>query len=183
MKKPTSMDLVQLQLGSIEERESLGSLLLACHARIRRFCRLALTIGVKPELPAPEVKAAAAQCLRYFTEALALHVLDEEESIWPRLAGRAAGLDATMAQLRAQHFAHVARRDAVVAALRAVFQNPNEPVHHRRLAAAAATLETDFAEHLALEEADFIPQLARLLTEDESETILEELRARRRPTA
>lgn len=185
MKKRASMSLVQLGLPDSVERadvpETLTGLLLACHTRIRRFARLALTVGARPELPAAEVRDAAAQCLRYFTEALPLHVRDEEDSLWPRLAGHSPTLDATMAQMRAQHFAHQVRLDALTSALEAVRQRPNEPVLHRELAAAASTLETDFEDHLALEESELFPLLDEALSPEAHEAIIRELRARRSP--
>ena len=183
MRKPAPAALVQLGFENGAPAETLGALLLACHQRIRRYCRLALTVGVRPDLPAAEVKAAAAQCLRYFGEALPMHVQDEEVSLWPRLAGRAPGIDATLAQMRAQHFEHVGRIEALQTALRRVFEKPNEPALHRQLASAASTVETDFDAHLKLEEEGFFPQLNELLSEDEREAIVDELRARRRSTA
>lgn len=180
-KKPITMDLVQLRHSQEDAPESLLALLLACHTRIRRFARLALTVGARPELPSAEIKGAAAQCMRYFTEALPLHVHDEEDSLWPRLAGYSAELDATMAQMRAQHFAHQARLDALLVALRAVFNQPQEPALHRQLADAAATLETDLEDHLALEEAELFPFLEEALSVEQRDTIVQELRARRRP--
>ncbi len=174
------MSLVQLRVEGDEEPESLLSLLLACHARIRRFTRLALTIGVRPDMAAFEVQGNAAQCLRYFTQALPLHVRDEEESLWPRLAGHDPALDATMAQMRAQHFAHVVLVEALTRALRAVCLHPNQPAAHRQLSAAASTLEADFEDHLSLEEQRLFPFLSRVLSADERETIVGELRARRR---
>ena len=184
MKKRVPMNLVPLGLGSpAAAPESLLQLLLACHTHIRRFARLALTVGARPELPSAEVKEATTQCLRYFTEALPLHVRDEEDSLWPRLAGRSATLDATLAQMRAQHFGHVARLTALEAALRAVHARPNEPALHRQLAAAASTLETDFEDHLALEETELFPFLEQTLSAEDQEAVIEELRARRRPSS
>ncbi len=181
MKKTVPMNLVTLGLREAGEGapESLVEMLLACHTRIRRFARLALTVGARPELPPAEVKGAVAQCLRYFTEALPLHVRDEEDSLWPRLAGRSPALDATLAQMRAQHFAHVSRLNALQAALEAVLARPGEPAAHRQLAATASTLETDFEEHLALEETELFPSLEDALPAEEREAIIAELRARR----
>jgi iron-sulfur cluster repair protein YtfE (RIC family) len=183
MKKP--MNLVQLKLSQgLEENEapeSLVGLLLACHTRIRRFARLAFTVGARPELPEEEVKEAAAQCLRYFAEALPMHVRDEEDSLWPRLAGRSAAIDASMAQMRAQHFGHGVRLDALLAALLAVQQQPRDAAVHRQLAVAASALETDFEEHLLLEETELFPLLETALTAEVRQVIVDELRARRRP--
>lgn len=182
MKKQVPMNLVTLGFSANESQdESLLGLLLACHTRIRRFARLALTVGARPELPAAEVKEACRQCLRYFTEALPLHVRDEEDSLWPRLAHKSAALDATLAQMRAQHFGHVSRLAALQVALEAVLARPGEPALHRQLAAAASTLETDFEEHLALEETELFPFLETALGAEDRAAIVEELRARRRP--
>lgn len=185
MKKPVPGQLVELRIGASDpvdpDADPLLALLLACHERIRRFARLALTIGARPELPAAEVQSASEQCLRYFTEALPLHVRDEEDSLWPRLAGRSPALDATMAQMRAQHFNHVVRVDALEDALRLVQARPNDPAAHRLLASAASTLETDFDDHLRLEETELFPSLV-LLPVEVRDLIVEELRARRQVT-
>lgn len=168
-----------VNLGVGPRGEGLVDLLMECHARIRRFCRLALTIGARLELPPAEVTSVATQCLRYFTEALPLHVRDEEDSLWPRLAGRSAALDATLAQMRAQHFGHEARVDKVVATLRVVLVAPDNVVARKRLAAAAATLESDFEEHLELEERELFPHLERELGAAEQVAVVAELRQRR----
>ncbi len=174
-----TMALVQLQVGVDDEPESLLTLLLACHARIRRFYRLALTVGVRSDLPATEVQNTAAQCLHYFTEAFPLHVRDEEESLWPRLAGHDPSLDASLAQMRAQHLEHEARLGVLALALGAVFRHPNDPAAHRRLAAAASSLETDFDDHLALEEQELFPFLGRVISGEQREAIVQEIRERR----
>jgi iron-sulfur cluster repair protein YtfE (RIC family) len=62
-----------------------------------------------------------------------------------------------------------------------VEQHPNDPAQHRQLAAAASTLETDFEDHLVLEETELFPFLDDALTPEVRETIVQELRARRRP--
>lgn len=185
MKKPVSTNLVQLRLSqSVDEDpspESLVDLLGACHTRIRRFARLAFTVGARPELPADEVRDASEQCLRYFTEALPLHVRDEEDSLLPRLAGRSGALDAALAQMRAQHFSHQVQLESLDAALRAVQLHPNEPALHRQLASVASTLETDLEDHLRLEETEVFPLIDRALAPEVREAIVAELRARRRP--
>ena len=117
----------------------------------------------------------------FMSSALPLHVRDEEDSLWPRLAGYSPALDATMAQMRAQHFAHQVRLDALTSALEAVRQRPNEPVLHRELAAAASTLETDFEDHLGLEEAELFPFLEEALGPEAHEAVIREIRARRSP--
>lgn len=168
------------QAPKAQTRSTLEELLAECHQRIRRFSRLAFTIGARPELPATEIRDAASQCLRYFVEALPLHVRDEEDSLGPRLEGKLPSLDATMAQLRAQHFAHEKRLSALVAALQAVKNAPQESLSHKQLAAEASAFETDMEEHLRLEETELFPQLHLLSPQQQAEVVLE-LRGRREP--
>jgi len=177
------MSLIQIKVGATPDnqatRGTLLNLLLECHQRIRRFSRLAFTIGARPELPAAEIQDAAAQCLRYFTEALPLHVRDEEDSLGLRVVGKSVAVDATMAQLRAQHFAHERRLTTLCAALWAVRESPKEVLLHKQLAAEASAFETDIEEHLRLEETELFPQLDGLLSSQEQDEIVNELRARR----
>jgi iron-sulfur cluster repair protein YtfE (RIC family) len=179
MKTTVKTNLVQLG-GAPRQAETLRDLLMECHGRIRHFSRLALTIAARPELAADEVKEGAAQCLRYFTQALPLHVRDEEDSIAPRLAGQSAGLDATLAQMRAQHFEHETKVERLINSLEAVIQKPNT-ANRRQLALISATLETDFEAHLRLEELQILPLLDKLLKPAVQSEIIKELRARRMP--
>lgn len=182
-KSDAPMALVQLGISSNAlaqaAPETLRELLMACHTRIRRYARLAFTLGARRELPAAEVKDAAKQCLRYFTEALPLHVRDEEDSISPRLTGHSAGLDAILARLRTEHASHQAHIQALLDALQAVIERPNQAVLHRQLARAAGTLETDFEEHLRVEEEELFPLMEQVLPAAAQAQIILELRARR----
>jgi iron-sulfur cluster repair protein YtfE (RIC family) len=169
-----------VQLGAAKRAETLHDLIMECHARIRHFARLALTIAARPELSADEVKESAAQCVRYFTVALPLHMQDEEDSIAPRMTGHSAELDAVLAQMRAQHFEHDTRVTALINALDAVIKKPNATTR-RQLALLAATLETDFEAHLRLEELQIFPLFNKLLKPSAQAEIIKELRARRMP--
>ena len=179
-----SMNLVRLG-NSLHEQgpESLQELLMACHVRIRRFARLAFTLGAQRTTPAAEVHEVATQCLRYFSEALPLHVRDEEDSIAPRMAGHSAALDATLGRMRAEHITHDVRLHSLADALRAVSHQPNHAVLHRQLAREAATLETDLEEHLRFEEFELFPYLDEVLPAQTQALIILELRARRRASA
>jgi hemerythrin-like domain-containing protein len=174
-----SMNLVQLNTTSASEPESLRALLLTCHTRIRRFTRLAFTLGAQRTTPAAEVEEVAQRCLRYFTEALPLHVRDEEDSLAPRLTGRSLALDAILARMRAEHFEHEVLLRALVDSLGAVIERPNRAVLHRNLARAAGTLETHFEGHLRREETELFPLLDQMLPPATQEQIIQELRARR----
>lgn len=161
------------------EPESLRELLMACHGRIRQHARLAFTLGARRDLPAAELTDAATRCLRYFTQALPLHVRDEEDSLAPRLAGHSAALDATLARMRSEHSGHQLLVQALVEALEAVIEQPNQAALHRQLARAAGTLETDFEGHLRVEEFELFPFLDQLLPAQTQAQIIKELRARR----
>lgn len=151
-------------------------MLLACHARIRKFVRLAFTLGARLELDPGE---EGVQCLRYFTEAFPLHVRDEEDSLLPRLEGRSGSLDVALAQMRAQHFEHERNVAELISALRATLESPNNHPTRRRLALIAATLETDLEAHLVLEETNLFPLINRALSPPVRRVIVSELRARR----
>jgi len=179
-----SMNLVPLGSASSERgSESLQELLMACHVRIRRFARLAFTLGAQRTTPAAQVRDAAERCLRYFTEGLPLHVRDEEDSLAPRLAGRSAALDATLGRMRAEHLTQQARLQSLADALLAVIERPNHPEVHRHLAREAGTLETDLEQHLRFEEFELFPLLDEALPAAMQAQIVDELRARRRATA
>jgi hypothetical protein len=77
-----------IQIGSPKESSDVVDLLLKCHERIRTFIGLACKLGKAQEPSVDEIRDAASRVSRYFSEALPLHVADEEESILPRLAGR-----------------------------------------------------------------------------------------------
>src|SRR5947209_5155592 len=79
-------------------------LLLACHERIRHFLALAGQL-CESAAPAAEVAAAAAAVHRYFTVALPLHALDEDESLAPRLLrlDLPAAVRAAIGPMTAQH--------------------------------------------------------------------------------
>lgn len=159
--------------------ESLLGLLRACHARIRHFAGLATELATRPGLPPATVSDAAARCHRYFAQALPLHVRDEEDSLVPRLRGKAAPLDAMLASMQAQHAAHGPPLREFLAALERCVATPADDDARARLAPLAATLSADFEVHLAEEEAVLFPAIERLLPAAEQAAVVTELRARR----
>lgn len=82
--------LARLSKGPTAPTTDLVALLMDCHARIRHFAKLAHRIGVDLEATPANRSEACLAVERYFTEALPLHVQDEEESILPRLGPEAA---------------------------------------------------------------------------------------------
>jgi len=132
-------------IGRRDEEGDVVDLLLACHARIRRFIDLAQRAGDDAEV--------RATVIRYFTEALPLHVADEEELIAPRVA---------TGEMHAEHVSH-------------------EPLLARLCAGdftVAPELAVLFDQHLAAEERDVFPAV-RGLPQPEQDAIRAAMRARR----
>ncbi len=167
-------------IGRRPQAEGLVDLLLECHQRIRAFTALAAQVGRRGDLPDAEVIDACLRCERYFTEALPLHVRDEEESLLPRLRGRSPAVDEALAAMHRQHDEHLPLLAPLLAALREARGAPADTAPRARLAAAAAAAEAAFDEHLAIEERTLFPA-ARALPADQQAAVVAELRARRRP--
>ena len=127
----------------------------------------------------PKRVEAAAAVVRYFTVALPLHAADEDLSLAPRLVGHDAALDRALATMTADHVAHAAVLDPVVALCRRLQAAPGDHATIApALAPAAAAMTAAFAAHLALEEAVVFPAVAALPA-DVQRQIRAELLARR----
>jgi iron-sulfur cluster repair protein YtfE (RIC family) len=137
--------------------------------------RLATVTGA----PLAEIKETAAQVRRYFVEAMPLHVADEHELVVPRLRGRAAALDAALAQLEAEHHRHEPLIAQLIAITTAIGAAPDELASHQaELALLVVTLRADLTAHLAHEETDVFPAIRELAGEVQGE-IRAAMRARR----
>ncbi len=154
--------------------------LLACHARIRRFCATACRLAAARDPRATEVVEAAAGVRRYFAEALPLHAEDEDASIAPRLRGGDPTVDAALAAMSAEHAAHGPLIDRIVALTSELAAQPDRLDALRpALAAAAQALSDALEAHLRAEEATVLPALERLLPPAERLAIVAEMGARR----
>lgn len=170
-----------LQLGAKQESEDdVVGLLLGCHRRIRHFCGVARTLGLRADLPDAEVQSACDAVLRYFTLALPLHVEDEEQSIVPRLLAHAPALAPTLQQMESQHARQEPLVEELVRAVIALRTSPQDALARTSVARAAEALSRDFAEHLVMEEALLFPAIRRELSEAEQQEIRQEQRERRR---
>jgi iron-sulfur cluster repair protein YtfE (RIC family) len=168
-------------LGARTRPEGLVDLLLECHGRIRMFSALARTVGERVDASAEETVEACARCERYFREALPLHVADEEESLVPRLHGRATELDTALVAMAAQHAEHEAMVCALVEALARVRAAPGDVGARALLRECAGRACRDFEAHLALEEEVVFPAVRALLGAMEQAEVVAALRARRAP--
>lgn len=163
-----------------EDPGDLVDLLLECHARIRSFVELARLAATRADVTPADVSDACARVERYFTQALPLHVRDEEESVLPRLRGRDAELDRALASMTEQHREHDSPLRALLAASADLRQAPADPAARCVLAAETARLARELDAHLSLEEAVVFPALRRLVPPSELAEAVRELRERRR---
>ena len=163
-------------------RQGLVDLLAECHGRIRRFVALAADAARRTDAPEAQVRAACADVTRYFTEALPLHVADEEESLLPRLRGRAPEVDQALARMAEQHAAHGPALARFLGAVADVARDPADAAARERLAPLAGALADSFEAHLSLEETTIFPAIDAHLTAAERAEIVAELRQRRAPS-
>lgn len=157
----------------------LVDMLLECHGRIRNFSGLAIAAGERVDVPPSEVSDVCARVERYFSQALPLHVRDEEESILPRLRGRSAAVDAALARMHDQHGEHEELLARLLAAAAALRKDPQSATARTALSVAARPLWSSFEPHLEAEEQIIFPGIRTLLSLEERAAIVAELRARR----
>jgi iron-sulfur cluster repair protein YtfE (RIC family) len=171
--------LTRLGKGPRSDDRSLLGRLLDCHERIREMIALAVRLGSDPRPAEQDVVDAADRVVRYFQRALPNHVLDEEESILPRLAALDADVATALGRMRDEHREHEPHLEALLAACMELGDAPGrwgelrgEVRHH------AERLRDAFAAHLEQEERDVFPKLAGLGPAVERD-IVREMEARR----
>ena len=168
------------RLGAPAPAEDAVGLLLECHGRIRTFVAVARRIAAADPCERAGLADAAARVARYLREALPLHALDEEQSVLPRLQGRAAAVDEALAEMAREHRDHERPLAAVVAACDELAAHPDRlDVVAPALARAAAELDAHFVRHLKSEESVIFPAMRLLLSREDDAAIVRELRARR----
>ena len=166
---------------SDKSSEDLVDLLLACHDRIRSFAALARTAGERTDALESEIVDACSRVERYFTEALPLHVRDEEESLVPRLRGHSPELDRALGAMTEEHASHEQLLRNLLRASSNVRRDPAAAAARGELVAAAEQVARELGEHLALEEKDIFPVIRRVLSPTAQAEIVLELRRRREP--
>lgn len=157
----------------------LADMLLECHVRIRSFAAMAVSVAERSDTPSIEVSSACIRVERYFSEALPLHVRDEEESIAPRLRGRSSAVDAALDSMHEQHELHVDLLARVLAASAVLRSSPRDPRARAALLLVARPLRAVLEPHLLAEEEIVFPAVRALLSTADQAAILGELRARR----
>jgi hemerythrin-like domain-containing protein len=170
-----------IQIGPAKDPSDIVDLLLECHGRIRSFIDLASRLGKVARPSHDEIRDAAMRITRYFSEALPLHVADEEQTILPRLSGRSAELDATLQTMHREHLEHEPQLRSLLETCKTLHISPERLDDLRQtLLAAASALEGAFIAHLEEEERSILPAIRALLTSEERDVMLSELRSRRK---
>lgn len=169
--------------GPRQVSENLVDLLLECHQRIRSFAKLARTVAAQPNYASDEVVEACQGITRYFSEALPLHVDDEEQSILPRLFGKRPEVDEALVLMQSQHQSHQ-RPLAQLVALCGDLAQPSARATElgAELCPLSESVERELITHLELEESVIFPAITAHLSVDEQAAIVRELRARRQST-
>jgi iron-sulfur cluster repair protein YtfE (RIC family) len=170
-----------IQIGSGKKEPSdIVDLLLECHERIRSFIGLASRLAGTGQPSHDEIRDAAKRVIRYFSEALPLHVADEEQTVLPRLSGRSLELDATLQDMHREHLEHEPQLQLLLQTCKTLEASPERLDDLRQtLLSAVSSLEASFITHLEQEERSILPAIRTLLTSEEQAVMLSELRSRR----
>jgi len=168
-------------IGRKQQSEDLVDLLLACHGRIRMFLELAIAIGERADASEDDVVDGTSRVQRYFSQALPLHVEDEEQGVLPRLQGRSSEVDAAIERMCEEHDRHVAPLRRLLALCGSLCAAPRDAVARTEITDAGRQLLAEVEPHLEAEERIVFPAIRALLTLEEQRAIVQELRRRRQP--
>jgi iron-sulfur cluster repair protein YtfE (RIC family) len=155
--------------------ETAAGLILDCHARVRTFSELAVKLATEAASDV-ELMEAAARVLRYFTQALPLHVADEEQSLAPRLRRFSPETIDALTTMEREHREH---ERLLAALIESWHRLQSDPGPCAVTADDARRLRQEMERHLSAEERLVVPALAQL-PPDEQRGFIEELRQRRR---
>jgi hemerythrin-like domain-containing protein len=161
-------------------------LLSDCHRRIERFLDIILAIAEQANGKDLEEdqRTALELALRYFREAAPKHVLDEEESLFPRLRAKQSPTGhralALLDKLNADH-RKTDRGHKGIEELSRVWLKEGclPPDDATLLARLLQSLRETYRQHIAVEDAEVFPLASRLLDGAELQTIGQEMAARR----
>ena len=156
-----------------------------CHRRIERYLYVIITIKrqAQGKTLTVEQKAALGVALRYFREAAPWHMLDEEESLFPRVR-LASTLDSEtsglLQGLELEHaVAHVCHLELDELGTRWIEEGCLSEAESNRFAEKIGKLSMIYHRHIHHEEIDVFPLATRLLREPEIRAIGREMEARR----
>lgn len=159
------------------------AMLLACHVRIRDHLALAKRLVDAVEPSPDEVTEAAAALLRYFGQALPLHILDEDVTLREALMmGQPLADEAVRAitTMTAEHSVIEPMIDEAMKQWRPLTEQPHLlPQLRQELTRDTLRLSTLLEAHLSAEEKQIFPLIHKLLTEDERTELARRMRERR----
>lgn len=160
-------------------------LLLACHDKVRHFTGLSerLAAHVTAYGADRQARDAAKAVLRYFEIAAPHHHADEDEDLFPALAGlHDPELNAMLAALSAQHQELGALWAEVAAWLRALTDADGAPPPQDVPSALIARFSAAYQAHAQREEQAVFPHVARLSPEAVARVAAAMVRRRTAPT-
>lgn len=167
------------------EHDPIG-MLLACHRRIRDHLAMAKRVVDAIEPSSGEVVQAAAALIRYFGQALPLHILDEDVLLCDALRGRSLAPDVVRA-IATMTAEHAAIEPAIEEALGLWRQLVDQPLLltmlRDELSRLALLLTTLLDAHLEAEERLIFPAVAKALTAVERAELARQMRHRRQTGA
>lgn len=184
---------IQAKKSVATEEKTPTDMLMGCHARIRHFSTMAVRLSEAVNAPAEEITRAAESIYRYFTVALPLHEQDENFSLHPRLK-KAANLPASTSETSLLRELAGPAADAMVEQHESIDQLVERllplwtilrasPERIAELAPemsqTAKALSEIFDAHLKLEEETVFPAMEQLLSEEQLQELLAEMKARR----
>lgn len=174
--------MISLRTVPTEASSDAVGLLLECHERIRRFCRLAVRIATDPA-PEQDVKDAAFAVHRYFHKALPLHIEDEDLSLRPMLTAAGGPAEAqALARMHEEHGPIDRQVEALMPMWRRLMEEPSALAELRPvMTPLAQALEEAMLLHLAHEEEVIFPAARRLLDKTRLDDLAGQMRDRRRP--
>lgn len=159
------------------------AMLLACHVRIRDHLALAKRLVDAVEPSPDEVTEAAAALLRYFGQALPLHILDEDVTLREALMmGKPLADEAVRAitTMTAEHSVIEPMIDEAMKQWRPLTEQPHLlPQLRQELTRDTLRLSTLLEAHLSAEEKQIFPLIHKLLTEAERTELARRMRERR----
>ena len=135
---------------------------LADHLRQRVLCVLCDQIADSTEVD-PEI---AAEVVAFMTRDLVVHVIDEEQDLFPMIRRRATPEDAiepVLGQLSGDHAEDEALANTIIAGLQAI-RGVSPPKPPKDLRKALRRFAESQRQHLALENATLMPLAKRRLT-------------------
>lgn len=159
-------------------------MLLACHVRIRDHLALAKRLVDAVEPSPDEVMEAAAALLRYFGQALPLHILDEDVTLREALMvmGRPVADEDVHAitTMTAEHSVIEPMIDEAMKQWQSLIEQPHLlPQLRHELTRDTLRLSTLLEAHLSAEEKQIFPLIHQVLTEDERAELARRMRERR----